>query len=199
MLEIDSFILAGGASSRMGTDKARLSLGGKQFVERIACALAPISRSVSIVGASYETEALRLRTVPDVYPQWGALGGLHAALHACTSEWAAVVACDLPFVTGEIFVRLASLGENFDAVIPVQTDGRAQPLCALYRRAPCLAVARELIESGERRPRDLLQKVNTRWVATTELADLRDAQLFFLNINTPEDYEQAVRAVMSDK
>jgi molybdopterin-guanine dinucleotide biosynthesis protein A len=199
MLEIDSFILAGGVSSRMGTDKARLSLGGQQFVERIAGALAPISRSVSIVGARHPAAKWDLQNVPDVYPQWGALGGLHAALHACKSDWAAVVACDLPFVTGELFVRLASLGENFDAVIPVQTDGRPQPLCALYRRAPCLAAARELIESGERRPRDLLQKVNTRRVATAELADLSDAQLFFLNINTPEDYEQAMKKVMSDE
>ncbi|MBC7910094.1 MAG: molybdenum cofactor guanylyltransferase [Pyrinomonadaceae bacterium] len=195
MLEIDSFILAGGASSRMGTDKARLSLDGQQFVERIAGALAPVSRSVSIVGARHPAVEWHLRNVPDVYPQWGALGGLHAALHACKSEWAAVVACDLPFVTGELFVRLASLGENFDAVIPVQTDGRPQPLCALYRRAPCLEAARGLIESGERRPRDLLQKVNTRRVATAELADLSDAQLFFLNINTPEDY----KAVISDE
>jgi molybdopterin-guanine dinucleotide biosynthesis protein A len=195
MLEIESFILAGGASSRMGTDKARLSLGGQQFVERIAGALAPISRSVSIVGARHPAAKWELRNVPDVYPQWGALGGLHAALHACKSDWAAVVACDLPFVTGELFVRLASLGENFDAVIPVQTDGRPQPLCALYRRAPCLAAARELIESGERRPRALLQKVNARRVATAELADLSDAQLFFLNINTPEDY----KAVISDE
>lgn len=199
MLEMEGFILTGGASSRMGTNKALLHLGGKQFVERIACALRQVSRSVSIVGGKDETDALGLPGVPDVYPQWGALGGLHAALVACRAEWAAVVACDLPFVTGELFVRLAHLRENFDAVIPVQNDGRPQPLCALYRRAPCLSVAQELIESGERRPRTLLHTVNTRRVMTDELTDLDGSSYFFMNINTPEDYEQARKAVKSDE
>jgi molybdopterin-guanine dinucleotide biosynthesis protein A len=199
MLEIEGFILSGGASSRMGTNKALLHLGGKQFVLRIAGALRQVCRSVSIVGAKDETNVLGLPAVPDVYPQWGALGGLHAALIACEAEWAAVVACDLPFVTGELFVRLAHLRENFDAVIPVQNDGRPQPLCALYRRAPCLSVAQELIESGERRPRTLLHTVNARRVMTNELTDLEGSSHFFMNVNTPEDYEQARKAVMSDE
>jgi molybdopterin-guanine dinucleotide biosynthesis protein A len=198
MLEIEGFILAGGASSRMGTDKARLHLGGRQFGERIAHALAQVAHNVRTVGAP-QTFDWQLRNVPDVFPQWGALGGLHAALVACRSEWASIVACDLPFVTGELFVRLALLRENFDAVIPVPQDGRPQPLCALYRRAPCLAVSEQLIESGERRPRALLQKINTRWVAASEFADLDNAKLLLMNINTPEDYEQAKNKVMSDE
>jgi molybdopterin-guanine dinucleotide biosynthesis protein A len=198
MLEIEGFILTGGASSRMGTEKALLDLNGRRFIERIAGELAQAVRSVSTIGARQKIG--RLPNVPDVYTQWGALGGLHAALGACRAEWAAVVACDLPFVTGELFVRLASFtGENFDAVIPVQTDGRVQPLCALYRRAACLPVAQALIESGERRPRALLVGVRTRRITTDELADLHNAQLFFMNVNTPEDYEQARKAVTGDK
>jgi molybdopterin-guanine dinucleotide biosynthesis protein A len=47
------------------------------------------------------------------------------------------------------------------------------------------------LQEGERRPRVLLQQVRTRWVAPTELIDLRDAELFFMNVNTPEDYRRA--------
>lgn len=191
MLEVEGFILVGGASSRMGTDKARLALGGRQFVERIAGALSSITGRVRVVGERQSQGEWKLQNVPDQYPSWGALGGLHAALSAADAPWAAIVACDLPFVTGELFARLASLREEFEAVVPVQSDGRRQPLCALYRIEPCRTHAQTLIAEGERRPRSLLCRARTRLVAPEELADLPGAQDFFSNINTPEDYAQA--------
>jgi molybdopterin-guanine dinucleotide biosynthesis protein A len=191
MLEIEAFILAGGKSSRMGTDKAQLRLGTQSFPHRIAHALSSISARVSMVG-THAANAGAWPVVADVYKEWGALGGLHAALDACRSEWAAIVACDLPFVTGELFVRLASARENFAAVVPVQEDGRLQPLCALYRKEPCLRRAEELIAVGERRPRVLLDGVQARRVAFRELADLPGAEHFFTNVNTPEDYAHAL-------
>jgi molybdopterin-guanine dinucleotide biosynthesis protein A len=189
--EIEGFILVGGASRRMGADKAGLKLGQRSFVERVAEALAAIASNVSVVGAADKTPIPHLTFVRDVYPAWGALGGLHGALAACRSTWAVVVACDLPFVTGELFVRLSELRENFDAVVPVQRDGRPQPLCALYRRETCTPRAAELIATGERRPRALLQTVETRWVAPHELEDLQGSNDFFANINTPTDYLRA--------
>ncbi|MBD0324909.1 MAG: molybdenum cofactor guanylyltransferase [Pyrinomonadaceae bacterium] len=194
MSEIEGFILTGGKSSRMGTDKARLLLGTQSFPERIASALASVAWRVRFVGAQMEGSSRARPFVMDVHREWGALGGLHAALDACESEWAAVVACDLPFVSGELFVRLASLREKFEAVVPVQTDERVQPLCALYRKEPCLRRTEELIAAGERRPRVLLESVQTRRVAFSELADLPGAELFFTNVNTPEDYTRAKQA-----
>jgi molybdopterin-guanine dinucleotide biosynthesis protein A len=194
---IEGFILVGGASSRMGANKARLYLEGRSFVERVASALSSVTQRVSVVGAGEGAAAAwRLPVVPDVYAKWGALGGLHAALCACRAPWAAVVACDLPFVTGELFARLAALRENFEAVVPVQRDARLQPLCALYAVEPCRKIAEELIASDERRPRALLRKVASRRVETSEMADLEGASLFFMNVNTPEDYAQARKAVI---
>ena len=192
MLEVEGFILVGGASSRMGTDKALLNLGGRSFIERIHTALSSITAKTSLVGA-VETHAAwsQLPSVPDIHVKWGALGGLHAALTACTAEWAAIAACDLPFVTGELFVRLANLRETFDAVVPIQMDGRWQPLCALYRASATRMRAAQLIAEGERRPRALLKQVRTRQVAFAELSDLRGANRFFTNVNTPEDYANA--------
>jgi molybdopterin-guanine dinucleotide biosynthesis protein A len=146
---------------------------------------------VSTVGAKEQDSFPAYRNVPDVFESWGALGGLHAALDACVAEWAAVVACDLPFVTSELLARLLALREDSEAVVPVQQDGRLQPLCALYRTVPCRSRARELIEQGERRPRALIAGVQARKVSWEELADLEDASLFFMNVNTPEDYRQA--------
>lgn len=190
-MDIEGFILVGGASSRMGRDKALLTLSGVSFVERIAGELSRVAGRVNLVGAKNVESSLKIENVPDVYPSWGALGGLHAALAACRAEWAAVVACDLPFVTGELFERLASLREGSEAVVPVQRDGRLQPLCALYRTAACREIARRMIEEGERRPRALVRLVRTRLVGWEELADLTGARLFFENVNTPEDYAGA--------
>lgn len=199
MSDIEGFILVGGKSSRMGTDKAALRLGAQSFVEKIAAALSPISETVRVVGgAGVNTEA-RWPVVADVHIEWGALGGLHAALAACRTEWAAIVACDLPFVTAELFMRLAALSENFAAVVPVQTDNRLQPLCALYRKSACLSQVEELIEAGERRPRRLLERIDARRVLPAEWADLAGAELFFTNVNTPGDYAQAIKAVTSDE
>lgn len=197
MMEIEGFILVGGASSRMGRDKARLRLGESTFVERIAGEIAHITERVSVVGAKEAMRGWPLPCVPDIHEGWGALGGLHAALAACRAPWTAVVACDLPFVTGELLARLIKMRNGFDAVVPVQKDGRKQPLCAIYRTAVCCERAEELILSGERRPRALLSSIRTRLVAPEEFSDLEGATLFFMNVNTPEDYALA-RAQMNE-
>src|SRR5687767_9349993 len=189
-LGIQGFILIGGASSRMGTNKAQLKLGGRTFVDRIAEAVSAVADVVFCVGGK-EDSCPGLRIIPDIHLEWGALGGLHAALSACTADWAAVVACDLPFVTADLLKRLASMRDDFDAIVPLQPDGRAQPLAGLYRRDPCLTQADALIAIGERRPRGLLAAVNTRWVEHAELKDLSGSANFFSNINAPGDYDRA--------
>ncbi|HLN97120.1 MAG TPA: molybdenum cofactor guanylyltransferase, partial [Pyrinomonadaceae bacterium] len=132
-----------------------------------------------------------LPVVRDIYPGWGALGGVHAALSACSATWAFVVACDFPFVTSQLFAKLAGLRGDFEAVAPIQSDDIPQPLCSLYRVEPCLEVAEQLIKSGERKPVALLQSVRTRWVPYPELNELAGADRFFDNINTPQDYARA--------
>ena len=194
MNDIEGFILAGGLSSRMGEDKSRLRLGGRTFVEIAAGALATVSSRVSVVGSRPGVESHGLAVVRDVHEGLGALGGLQAALAACEAPWAAVVSCDLPFVTSELFGRLLSLRVgDFDAVAPLQEDGRAQPLCALYAPARCLGAVEGLIRAGELRPRALLRIVRTRWVQFDELSDLDGSRRFFDNVNTPADYEAAKR------
>jgi molybdopterin-guanine dinucleotide biosynthesis protein A len=173
----------------MGKDKSGLQMEGQTFVQRIARELAQATSRVSQVGRA-EQAISGLPFVQDVYPQWGALGGVHGALSACNAEWALIVACDLPQVKASLFNRLLALREGFDAVAPLQADGRRQPLCAIYRVAACLPQAESLIESGERKPIALLQSVSTRWVQFSELADLPGAKDFFDNINTPQDYQR---------
>ncbi len=193
---VEGFILAGGNSRRMGTDKSRLILNGQSFVERIARELSVVTSAIKVVGNGLPEATLKylnLQTAPDVYQQWGALGGLHAALTACSANWALIVACDLPFATSGLFKRLASYRDDNEAVAPIQKDTIPQPLCALYRLDPCLRRAEQLIKSGERKPVALLQSVRTRWVTFSELTDVAGADSFFDNINTPEDFARVSR------
>ncbi|MGI8918305.1 MAG: molybdenum cofactor guanylyltransferase [Pyrinomonadaceae bacterium] len=187
MDSVAGFILIGGAASRMGKDKSQLLIENETFVQRIARELATVAAQVSVVARAGQ-DYPGLAIVRDVHPDWGALGGVHGALATCTAEWALVVACDLPRVQASLFNRMLSRRQDFDAVAPLQPDGRRQPLCALYRVAACLQLTAALIESGERKPVALLQSVSTRWVKFAELADLPGAEGFFDNINTPQDY-----------
>src|SRR6267142_6377418 len=170
MNRFEAFILAGVESRRMGTDKSQLLLEGQTFTECIADTLLQISSLVTIVGR--ETDNPDLNSTADVYPLWGALGGVHAALAAARTEWCLVVACDLPFVTADLFMRMAALRVNHEAVVPIQRDGRPQPLCSFYRIDPCLSRAQELIITGKRRPLELLESVKTCWLPFSDLQDL---------------------------
>lgn len=194
MFDVEAFILVGGASSRMGTDKAQLRFGDETTLERIAGELSSFTTKISVVGSRDNGSFHAFRNVRDAHRHWGALGGIHAALGACQAEWAMIVACDLPFTSTGLCLRLAQFAQNrtdIDAVVPIQIDGRPQPLCALYARESCLREAERLIDAGEHKPRALLANVRTRWVEFQELEDLPRAEHFFLNVNTPADYERA--------
>lgn len=197
---MDGFILAGGKSTRMGQPKSEMSLGGKLFLNMIADAMAPITgdRAIYVVGGDLAApQPLRSLADPELEMDGvrpgGPLVGLYAALHAATSEWIVVSACDLPLVTGQLFVRLARQERTeFDAVVPVQPDGRPQPLCALYRRTPCLPAVLDAIRSGDGSLRWLLRQIRTRLVPFSEFASLEHARRLLTNVNTPEEYRSVV-------
>jgi molybdopterin-guanine dinucleotide biosynthesis protein A len=195
MLDVEGFILVGGASSRMGTDKSGLVLNGKTTVSLITEALRPLTSNVSLVGSHTEEISSSLRNVPDVNERWGPLGGIQAALHACQTEFCFIVACDLPFLTSELLAQLWRLTSEAnvtpEAVVPMQSDGRPQPLCAVYRRRPSLDATEKSIALGEHTPRAMLDKIKTRYVDFSELAHLQGSENFFFNLNRPEDYQRA--------
>ena len=190
MLDVEAFILVGGMSSRMGKDKAGLRFGERSAVALIAASLEVVSHTIRTVGGGV-TAVEGLLNIADAHDKWGPLAGIEAALSKSNSEHCLMVACDLPFVTGKLFERLIGLTDHWDAIVPLQSDGRPQPLCAIYRRTHCLIVARNAIADGEHSPRALLDQIQTRYVSFRELSDLEGSEYFFFNINTPENYEHA--------
>lgn len=190
MFDVQGCILVGGASSRMGQDKARLMFGGQTSVELIAAALQSVTPIITTVGSSLpKPEALP--NIPDLREKWGPLAGIEAALGNAKSRHCLVVACDFPFVSGKLFERLLGFSDDSDALVPLQDDGRPQPLCALYRVETCLREAEAAIAAGEHSPRALLDRVRTRYVPFTDLSPLEGSEYFFFNVNTRENYDQA--------
>src|SRR5436190_7933001 len=139
MITIEGFVLVGGRSSRMGRDKASLRIGGKTLVERAATTLSQVSTRVAVVGDVVAT-TVSWKVVPDVPSGTiarGSIVGLYSALYHSKADWSAILACDLPFASSELFLYLISqiptTDDNVGALLLEQPDGRLQPLCGLYR------------------------------------------------------------------
>jgi molybdopterin-guanine dinucleotide biosynthesis protein A len=192
MFDVQGFILVGGASSRMGTDKSQLMLGDLTAVEVIGDALHRITASVTTVGWD-EAKAARFPNIPDLRRDWGPLAGIEAALRHAKSTHCLIVGCDFPFVTAQLFERLIESTHDWDAVVPMQNDGRPQPLCAVYQVQTCLPATELALAAGGHSPRALLDRVRTQYLPFSEISHLDDAENFFFNVNTPENYRRATQ------
>lgn len=201
-VEVDGFVLVGGASSRMGRDKSQLFIDGRRLYERAISALKPVCASrVSLVGVEntnvgIETDVTLIADmqIADKCGFRAPLLGLNTALTKATTPWIAILACDLPFVTSDLMIKLASCcEEEFDAVVPIQPDSIPQPLCAFYRHGECLQAAKEMLRTRDFKLQHFLSRIAVRYVKFEEIADLAGSNRFFLNVNTPEDYATAIR------
>lgn len=188
---VSAVVLTGGASQRMGSDKAHLEFDGKPAAERIARLLAGLVNDVLIVGGSPPDAALAAgaRFVADVEGPQCSLRGLVSALVAARTDCVLVVATDLPFVTPDLLLALVAWPEA-DAVVPRDTNGR-HALCALYRREPVLAVAREWLECGKLEMGGLLDAIDTAYVEGEALERIDPESVALTNVNTPDEHAAA--------
>ena len=198
MNDIQGFILAGGASARMGRRKASLRLGDRTLIQITRGVLSAITGDIYVVGEKDTVPSGDgLEWIPDIRnDEKSSLLGLATALTFCKTTWAFVLACDLPFVTPGLVERIASLrSDDIDAAVPVQPEGRFQPLCAVYRRAPSLDAATKRLGAGNRSLHSLIDHLKLRRIEFREIAGLDGAELFFTNINTQEDLEHAKKLI----
>ena len=189
--KVTGLILAGGASSRMGRNKALIDLDGEPLVARVAAALAPVSDERLIVAndpAPYRF--LGLPIVPDIEPGYGPLMGLYSGLKAASGELALLVAVDMPFLSPDFLRYLLSLAPGYDVVIP-EAQGRLHPLCAVYRRATCLPAVEAAIARGQRRLIAFHPQVRVRRVPEEALRRVSPDLRALINVNTPEELARA--------
>ncbi|MBM3788959.1 MAG: molybdenum cofactor guanylyltransferase [Acidobacteria bacterium] len=182
-------ILAGGRSRRMGRDKALITVRGKPLIQLVVDCVREVTDEVFICSderAKYSF--LNLPVIEDVYKVRGPLAGLHAALASGSRPLVLLLACDLPNIHPRLLENLLSFAEGHDAVVPCATDGRPQPLCALYRRS-LLPLVSAQIEGEILEMAALLshRSARVRWVRPHE-GIFQDADL--ANLNTPEDLQR---------
>jgi molybdenum cofactor guanylyltransferase len=194
-VSLAGIVLAGGESQRMGRNKALMELHGQPLIARVLDKLGSLCDELIIAAsdpASYAS--LGVQAVPDVLLNRGPLSGIHAGLAAMHAERAVVVGCDMPFLNAALLRYLASLGCDWDAVVP-QIGGQFEPLHAVYGVA-CVKAIEELVVAGPRRIVHLYQRVRTH-VVTEETVRSFDPHLYsFVNVNTPQEWEQIQRIVI---
>jgi molybdenum cofactor guanylyltransferase len=201
MTEIDAFILIGGRSSRLGRDKALVELGGQTLAERALATVRAALPECRVTFAARNEVQFGITAIVagapfvfDLIEDRGPLGGLHTALSYARTEWIFILACDYPFVSPELIKFLAGLiSDEFGAVVPKQTDGRLQPLCAFYR----VAVASPLVDDTISRPRvppplhQIVNELDPLIIDHQQYAGLPRSEHFFENINDSTDVARA--------
>jgi len=190
--ELTGLVLAGGASRRLGRDKAFLELDGRPLIEIVVERMAQVCAEVLIVARDSQPYAgLGVRVAEDCYRGVGVLGGLHAGLEAATHELALAVGCDMPFLNPDLLRAFIAWSEGFDVAV-LRRGEHVEPLHAAYRRT-CLPALEAAIRAGERRIISFFPHVRVRYVTPAEVSALDPDLRSFRNVNTPEEWE-AVQA-----
>ena len=178
---ITGIILAGGKSSRMGTDKGFVMYKNKSFVQHIIEAIKPLVNEIIIVSNNPDYDVLKLKRVNDLIENAGPLAGVYTGLHYSETENNLVVSCDVPLINSETLKLLIDQVDDKKEVIQLESNGKSMPLIAMYKKQ-CKSVFYSLLLDGERR---LRVAVNHLKVKTIKLD--KEQEVFAKNINTPSE------------
>jgi len=184
-----AFILAGGRSSRMGSDKALLSFGGKTLLERALQTVGTVVTKTYIVGPQ-DRYAPFGNVIEDIYAGCGPLAGIHVGLGASTTDLNLMLSVDMPLMSARFLAWL--LGYAREAremiVVPVALGG-PQPLCAVYRRG-VLPWAESALATGRYKIGHLFSLVPTCRVSEPTIVAAGFSPEIFRNINTSAEYDE---------
>jgi molybdenum cofactor guanylyltransferase len=187
---MSGLVLAGGASRRMGRDKAQIVLGGELLVMRAVRTLAQVCADVVVAsGDGHRLDHLGLPQVADVIPDAGPLGGIAAGLEAARHDLVAVVAVDMPGASSAVLALLAGLWQGEAAVVPV-VQGRWEPLHAVWARSAAARIV-ACLQAGDRKVvrvlATLLTSPGVRLVDEGEWSAAGPTGAFAANLNVPLD------------
>ena len=190
-------IQAGGRSSRMGSDKALVRLGGRALIEYALEAVAGLGdETIITTNHPEQLERFGITLAQDLVPGAGALHGLQTALTAAHGAHVLLAACDMPFVQRPLLERLVELAPQADVVIP-RPGGQYEPLLAVYDRRRCLAAVEAALAAGERRMISFLPGLDVIELDDAQLEPLDPQHLSFFNVNTAQDLQHAERTLHS--
>ena len=193
MEPVSGVVLAGGASHRLGFDKALLTLpNGRPLLLDMVEKVAAVCHEVFVVTDApdrFKDLDLPARLIRDRLPGQGPLEGIHTALEAIATEHALVIACDMPFLNTALLRYMVTVDRHYEALVPVQGQ-RWHTLHAIYARS-CLLAIEALLAQGGQEVRGLLPRVRLEPLTMKEWKELDPEGLSFFNLNRPVDLRAA--------
>ena len=192
---MNAIILAGGKSSRFGSDKAFIKIRGKVLlIERQLKLLKKVFKKIIIVtNQPHKYKVRGVKIIQDIIKDCGPLGGLYSGLEESDSFYNFVVSCDMPFLNLDLIRYMIRLKDGFDVVIPKLKKG-FETLFAIYSKNCTLPIYEILgkvrkvgVNSDNLRVTNFFKKVKLRKLNEKEIAKFGDPNILFMNINTRED------------
>jgi molybdopterin-guanine dinucleotide biosynthesis protein A len=189
-------ILAGGESKRLNSvEKSNLHVGGMRIIERMMTVYEKLFSEIILVSnhplTHLEWDAI---VVKDIYTKRSSLTGIHSGLFYTKTDHAFIAACDTPFLNMDLVkVIVQHIDSDTDVVLP-RTDVGIEPLCAVYSRW-CLQTIQYALEQNNLKIRNIFKKLRVKEIPETVLRKMDPDLASFININTPEDLEQANRMI----
>ncbi len=188
--EITGVVLAGGRSSRFGSNKALALYHGKLLVQHARDAVSAVFNDCLLsTNSPRQYEFLNMPMISDRFQNMGPLAGIQAALSHTAKQWIFVMACDMPAVTpGLISFLCGFASQEYEAVIPWLETG-PEPLCGLYHKN---GLAKIELQLKSRKPKmsELLEQLSVRKVSAKELLRVSDGLEPFANINRKQDLDE---------
>jgi molybdenum cofactor guanylyltransferase len=199
-LELTAFVLAGGASRRMGRPKHELVFGDGTLLAHTLRLARSVARTVAILGPPDRAfdhaggaPGLAIPVFPDQIPGRGPLGAIMTGLSRTRTEFNLILSCDLPFMSAGFlrYIATRAVDARADVTLAATPWHGYQPLAAIYRRR-ARAVIRASLQAGHNKVTRFFPGVRVQLLRWPELARAGFRQLIFDNLNTPEEYERAL-------
>lgn len=188
MKTLKVFILCGGKSSRMQSEKGLVLFQNKPFIEHIIQAILPITDNITLITNTNEYDYLAYTKIPDIVTDKGPLGGIYTALSNSESEFNLILSCDIPLISTELLSELISK-QNDEAEISVfASESRMHPLIGIYSKK-VLPVIKSAIDNNDLKMMNLIANVPHQIIKIDEsenfhLTNINSAdELNDLNIN----------------
>lgn len=181
METLTAFILCGGKSSRMQSEKGLVLFRGKPFIEHIIKAILPITPEIKLITASKEYDYLPYQKVPDVIADKGPLGGIYTALLHSETEFNLILSCDIPLISTELLQELISKHTEEAGITVFASESRMHPLIGIYSKK-MIPFVKNAIDSGELKMMNLLARISH------QIINLDESEIFPLtNINSADE------------
>jgi len=184
-MEVTGIILAGGKSSRMGTDKGLQKLCGKPLIQYALEALSGLCSTIIISSSSEAYKSLGYKVIADVFPGIGPMGGIYSALKQSDTEANLVLSCDLPFVSTKLMSYILDHSKGYKVAVPWLGDQHYEPLCGFYHLSIVAQISAYIQGNNFKLP-DLFDEIKINRLVINEELEFYNNSLF-LNINSKLD------------